>query len=64
MREPDLQTITSLGFKIFKIFQKLKPFSGIIYLIFVSLFHFRPVFSFCTREQKYSPTNIQVILFS
>ena len=46
MREPNLQRITFLGFKIFKIFQILKLLSGIIYLIFMSLFHFRPMFSF------------------
>ena len=39
MREPDLQRITFLGFKIFKIFQNFKTTFG-YHLIFVSLFHF------------------------
>ena len=31
--------------------------SGIIYLMCVSLFDFRTMFSFCTREQKYRREN-------
>ena len=52
MRGPDLQRITFLGFKILKILRiawVLKLLSGIIYLIFVSLFHFRPMFSLYTK---------------
>ena len=49
MRGPDLQRITSLGFKTFQILGILKLLSGIIYLIFVTLFHFRPMFSLYGR---------------
>ena len=63
MREPDLQRI------IF--FRILKLLSGIIYLIFVSLFHFRTMFffvekmfSFCRREnrpEKHSGTSLFLV---
>ena len=65
MRELDLQRITSLGFRTFKVFQNLKLLSGFIYLIFVSLFQcslFVPEDR--SIEEKIGPKNIQVLLFS
>ena len=58
-RTPPLAASSFLGFKFDLRFLRISNFHhiyifwGIIYLIFLSLFHFRLMFSFCIRAYKY-----------
>ena len=54
MREPDLQRITVLGFRIFKIFQNFKTTFGYYLSNFCVLIS---MFSFCTKGKKYRREN-------
>ena len=55
MRQPDLQRITFLGFKIFKIFQNFKTIFQYYLFNFCALISFQT--NVCTREQKYGREN-------